>query len=206
MIISEILSNKITKVMEDNQIIKSELYPAYQFCFEYIFDIIIYNASIIIIGYLLHSFFLSLLYITIMTPLRKFSGGIHAPTKLLCSILSFSIYFSVIFLSNIDYQNYFGNLRSFNYSFVLLVVYFISVLLIIIISPVVHPNKPIDNKNKTRLKSLLILTLAVISIFFLYFTKKGLQKYYLLIIMCIIIVLISLILGKRIYRRESNES
>lgn len=141
-----------------------------------------------------------------MTPLRKFSGGIHAPTKLLCSILSFSIYFSVIFLSNIDYQNYFGNLRSFNYSFVLLVVYFISVLLIIIISPVVHPNKPIDNKNKTRLKSLLILTLAVISIFFLYFTKKGLQKYYLLIIMCIIIVLISLILGKIIYRRESNES
>lgn len=206
MIMSEIISNKITNALATNKMIDTKLTKVYQYSLEYLLDIIIYNLSILLLGWLLRCFLLSLLYLIVTTFLRKFSGGFHASTRLQCSILSYFFYFITIFSTRIffNYTKWYSFL--FSKPNVATSIYLCAALLIVILSPVIHPNKHMNYNDKRRLKKNTALTILIISIFFYILLKNRLQIYCLLIIICMMVNIISLVTAKILYRRKSNES
>ena len=63
MVSSQFLSKKLTDSLIKSDIIYKKSLDIYTYCFEYIFDIIIFHGSLLVIGLLTNSFIISLFYI-----------------------------------------------------------------------------------------------------------------------------------------------
>lgn len=184
--IAQLLSTKFTDLLLQQGVIDNSDKKSYEFCFEYVFDLLIYIGSILLIGVAIRSADLTVLYILVMTFLRKTAGGAHASTRLRCSVLSYSIYGLTVFLSKSRIM--------FHYSVALCCILLCSVA-ITILAPVDHPNKRFTKKQKRQLKKICFLILSAIIVTAVAFARACYTEYVRLIELCMITVLISQLAG-----------
>ena len=73
-----------------NGIIESHFSDAYAYIFDYMFNFILYNLSLLTLGFLFHHPIAVTIYIIITGSLRAVTGGYHCKTRISCYILSVS--------------------------------------------------------------------------------------------------------------------
>ena len=69
----------------------------YIYIYEWVFSFLFYNISLLLIGLLLHQFIYALLFSVSITLLRCTGGGTHAPSRILCTLVSYFEFLFVIF-------------------------------------------------------------------------------------------------------------
>ena len=67
-----------------NGIIESRFCDAYAYIFDYMFNFILYNLSLLTLGFLFHHPIAVTIYIIITGSLRAVTGGYHCKTRISC--------------------------------------------------------------------------------------------------------------------------
>ena len=101
MILSEKASKKIVSIMVTNNKIDNNLSAAYEYCIDFALDLIFFNLSLLIAGFITHYFILSVIYVFMLVPVKMLAGGAHASSPISCFILSWSIYTTCILLCHV---------------------------------------------------------------------------------------------------------
>ena len=83
--ITETLSVKITDIFIDNHVLPFQQRAAYIYCFDFCFDLFLYNLSLLILGIFFHHGWLALVYVFTMSPLKMLAGGMHASSRGICA-------------------------------------------------------------------------------------------------------------------------
>lgn len=134
-------------------------------------DVYIYSATVffqstiniiitLFIGLLFDMFFENLCFFIVFKLLRKYSGGLHSSKYITC--LSISVFINVLLMFLFVYNK--NELVSTS----LLIFELLSLLIVLIFSPIINPNKKISTKEKGIYKIIAIsesVVLFFISIF-----------------------------------------
>lgn len=193
LVISHYLSIKTVAKFKKHNIIDTKYIEEYTYCFEYLFDLVLYNTSLILLGCISHDVIGSFIYILCMSALKSVAGGVHANKRYICSILSYSLYFIVLLLYKLIYINY-----SFTKDHNLLyieILYFIISLIIIILSPIGNANKVFSKNERKKMKCRTVALLTLITIIFFSFRFSTINQYCFLIILCLYVTMSSQIIG-----------
>lgn len=157
--IIETVSNSISKELDFDEEKKEIIAYSLEYCFLQIFGFI----PIIILGYLFGVLKATLIASIFGAILRKFSGGAHFNSPLLCLLFGASIY-TIIGKVSVEI----GQIPNFN-SNILFILLFIALITVYRFSPVDSPAKPIHSEDfKKRLKCLSV-AFIIITIILLYF-------------------------------------
>lgn len=192
---SQILCNKLIK----HEIISKETSAYYQYAFDFVLDLIIFNASLILLGTLLGAPFLSILYILTLTPLKMLVGGAHAWNRISCSVISYSVFTSTILL--IQHNIILLEPVSAIY------LYLISTALIILFTPVDCKNKRIPQSQRILYKKRCLIICCLLSCAFTYFVIYDCLPSISLMVLCVIIVLVNQMIGITVnqFQNRKNE-
>lgn len=186
------IGDEFAECMVDNGLIPLEDQESYSYCVEYALDLVVFNGSLLILGAMLHHFWISLIYLLSLVPLKMMAGGAHASSRKICSLLSYGVFFIVLALSNIVVFN----------NYILNVILFSTLIGVVILTPVEHPNQSFSLAQKKRLRKF-----AMVYSFFLFalgmFMLKFFQlKYCVTIVLCVLVVLVNQIIGIMIYKNR----
>lgn len=143
------------KYVSEN-LIDSKFSEAYAYIFDYIFNFMLYNASLLILGLVVYQPFATIIYIIVTGALRAISGGYHCKSRISCFLLSYSVF--AIYL-------YFNTIKILFSTYTLLAGYLICWILILIISPVDNPNKHFTNVMKKKARKRIFMISIFNSIF-----------------------------------------
>ena len=78
MLISHFFSTRLSEALKESRVIDGSDMLQYEYCLEYLFDIILYNSSLILIGGMLHDLPGAILYILCVSLMKSSAGGYHA--------------------------------------------------------------------------------------------------------------------------------
>ena len=109
-----------------NGIIESHFSDAYAYIFDYMFNFILYNLSLLTLGFLFHHPIAVTIYIIITGSLRAVTGGYHCKTRISCYILSYTV-FSIYLLT-------IATIPMIS-AYILIPIYIICWILILVVSP-----------------------------------------------------------------------
>ncbi|MCR4839697.1 MAG: accessory gene regulator B family protein [Eubacterium sp.] len=192
MILSEKLSNSLVTTLCANNKLDSEYADAHRYCLEQLFDLVIYHASLLFLGAVLHRFPLTILYIITLTPTKMLAGGAHAKSRGMCSLISYVIFLTTLFAcSYIPFPN--------DYTILL---FLPTEAVLWRLAPVCHPYKPLTDIQRKTVRQILLINFATLNIigFVLFlFDQSALIK---MIWLCLTIILINQIWGKILYRNR----
>ncbi len=153
--------------------IESEHEEIYAYGMEILLSTIANGLIALLIAIITNTFIPSLLFLAVFVIMRKSAGGYHAKTHGGCMAILICVQIGFI-----------GLIHCFNYDFI--IVYSISAMVISIISvflcaPVEHPNKPINDEDKLRLRRKSIIYILLISIINLLCLVLGFTQFALYI-------------------------
>lgn len=181
------LSEDITFLMIKNRILDINSYDIYLYAVE----IILLNGSIVlacllmsILSGTLHHM---LAFILFFVPLRMLAGGYHCKRSEVCFICSIGMYgVSVLLIQNID--NAYANI-------VMQGLAMMSAIVILIFSPLINPNHPLEDyqieRNKIIIYGIIAGDFVLYTIFYKYYMAVASSE-----LIFIILVALALILGK----------
>ena len=195
MLITKKISDKFAKSLVDNSLISPEFEESYSYCIDFALDLVCFNASLLILGAIFHNFLTALVYIISLVPLKMVAGGAHANTRLACSIISYVSFGLTILLSCV--------LSLSNY--VIIPIFFISLLGIVTLAPVEHENKRFEAEQKKKLKNLSIVFSNVLTIGFFALLYFGHSKYCLTMTICVVTIFINQLIGKLVLKLKENK-
>lgn len=175
--------------MIQNKVISEEQTKLYLYCFDFLFEQILYILIMSILGILCRRLNITIIFLLTFLPLRIFGGGIHAPTEKSCTVLSFIIYATILFVSPIITSKH-------------STLCFLSIM----IAPVDTANKRLSQKQKHQRKKCYSLLCLILSVFFLFFYYTKKQLYYGTLTICVILVFISMILGELVNRNTCRKN
>lgn len=186
MIVTKKLSSGLTSAMIKSNVITHNEKELYTYCFDYIFELVFSILSFLFIGLLFDRFIFSCIFLLVIFPLRTFGGGIHAPTSLSCTIISYLIYVIALII---------GPILAPMYSIQWTILLFLEILIIVIFAPVDTPNKRLRKEQRTKLKTFCTISLIVIALIYFVLYCQKLRIYYGTISIYGIIPTTSIILG-----------
>lgn len=193
MIIANYLSRKITDVLSEGSIISNDNKEEYIYCFEYFFDVVIYNSSLVIIGFLLHDICAAFICMLCMVFMKACAGGYHASSRLRCSILSYTVFFTVL----IAYKNLpaSGSVFWENYRIGIHLFYLTVAVTVAVLSPVESRYKHIVPSERKKIKKISVVVIISISMlyFIIWFGRE--YKYSGLIMLCLMVTLVNQFVG-----------
>ena len=195
MICSDLLSNKIANFLYKNGLIQENHIIFYAYIYSWLIDQLFFFFSLLLISLLFHRVLPALIIYITISLLRMFSGGSHAPTKLLCSFISYFLFFSIFFLYRIVPS------ELFNYSKIPLL---IIIPFIVFLSPVDNPNKRMNINQKNRLKIFSAITCNILFLLTSILDFIGEHDYCNIIILCVMITPVDLIIGFFLNKRASK--
>lgn len=145
------ISQKITDKLVTLGIISNDDYDIYKYGFELIIALLSTVTSIVLISLLIHKFVETVLYLVGFFSVRAICGGYHAKHHYTCYVTTTSTYFLFLILNICFYSKSYLNLVT---GFMTAV----SVILIIALAPIEHPNNPMTEyrKNRSRFFSLIL--------------------------------------------------
>lgn len=184
------ISKKICAVLTDNHIISPEETKFYLYCFDFVLDNILFNASIFLIGVLLDVPLQAALYLITMISVKMFAGGAHARSRMKCSMVSFSVFLLILFLTSLFAETMPQGMIHLSF--------FLSLFLILFMAPVDTQNKRIPAGQRGRYKQkCLLCCLFVIAIYAILQYYKCRECYFLVSI-CMMAVSINQGIGMMI--------
>ena len=194
---STYISKGIANDLEKRKLINKEDIDIYVYCLDYILENILFTSTIILIGNFFHVLPVSILF-TLILILRRFTGGFHAPTQNLCTLLSFSTFIITMLIIKLLVHS------NINYSFAFGVIYIIAGSVIFLIAPIENKNKRFSNSMKQSLQKKSRFYLGIISIFNCIFFGFHLKLYYTTTTICVMIIAINLLVAYKTYHRKEN--
>ena len=94
MYLSYKLAAFLTRCMVRNGSIEDNQYDAYLYCLDYLLELVVYFVTTFLFGLLLGYPLFGILYTLILFSLKSCCGGIHAPSRLLCTLFSYLCFFA----------------------------------------------------------------------------------------------------------------
>ena len=136
----EKLSRILTEFLISQGIGKSELFQIYMYGFELIISFLFSLSLIILIGILMRKIIVTFVFLIIFILLRRFTGGYHAPSFVLCQITTILTYLIVMEAS------YLFTINLYEY----LILYIFGSILILKYAPIVNIKKPLSPRKRKK--------------------------------------------------------
>ena len=183
----------ITDTLIEGKVIKNEERNLYLYCFGTLIEMTANLITTLIIGALLGKIVAALFLMMVFIPLRSTAGGYHCETAGKCYLLSMAVYFIVIFtydhISDVS-------------SYVCALICVFDFAAIIILSPVVSPNKPFTAKEKIKNRRISIaLSLIYITSILVMLNCKSIYAF--VILESLTAAVVSMIAGYIKYKKTS---
>lgn len=93
------VNDGIIRVLERNNIIDEEDAPLYAYGLRSFWMIAITTISILLIGIILNELLFTVGFISLFAVIRKYSGGYHAKSRVVCYILSNAVVVGIIYIN-----------------------------------------------------------------------------------------------------------
>ena len=144
---------KITDKLVLKKIVSDDMADIYIYGFELLISFFFSTIGVLIIGIILGRFLQTLMFLATFILLRSFTGGYHANTYAVCSIVTFSLFGIVLLLAE--------------FVFVPLYLYpilgLIGTIIMVWQVPIEHPNKKLsdDQKRKYKVISLVLFLMLL---------------------------------------------
>ena len=184
------ISNRLARLLfrRDRNEEKIKLY---EFSIYVLFSSIIHIGSIFVIGLFFNMIYESLiLYFSFIT-IRKFAGGYHAKTPVICYLVSITIIItSLLLLKSLTKHNLTDQLYYLFISFALL-----ALIILVVISPLDNKNKTLNSKEKKVYKLISIIISTILFLISLSIFNLN-EQYSIAILIGIILNGITLLIGK----------
>lgn len=196
--LSNYLSKKIVAILAVNHVIAEKEKDLYLYCVDFLFDVIIFNLTILLVGILCRKATIALLILITLSPTKMLAGGAHAPNQLLCSIISYSISFLILFF--VDPLSLFS-------SYLWVILFLVSLVTILLMCPVDTPNKRFLKSQKKKLKIICSIYSFCLSILFFILFLLHCKSLYTTMCLCVIVIAINQGIGIFLnQRRTPNEA
>lgn len=149
------LADEAALLLITHNVIAEEKREAYTYGFELFFEKLFFYGIVFIIALLTRTLLFSALFIFAYKMLRQYTGGFHCKTAELCLVVSVLIYLVVMLLYMVDMNRI---------EFVLAIGALVSTIIIFIFSPRENINRPLEDgeKKKYRTVSIIISTITAI--------------------------------------------
>ena len=194
MIISDRLSQRISRVLIDNEVINEDESPFYKYVLEYILDLLILNSSLIILSIILKELILGLIYITVMTTVRMFAGGMHANRRFTCSIVSYLMFLICTLPAHLEMITI-----SPSYSLPILIILSITVLYL---APAGNKFQSLPVSQIKGYKLRCFFSMILVSIIYITCVICNYKGGYVVILLCLITIACNQIMAKMIKRTK----
>ena len=193
--LSEKLSCMIADfLLKDNAIAKEE-YEIYQYGFELLMYCIEQTMLLLILGILMHQFWLTIVFVFVFVSLRQYTGGYHADTRIGCTIMTVCCYLTVMLLVTMG-KSILGN------SGVMACVILFYWIVFSNYVPIEHKNKPMTDKQK-RINRKIGIGLSVIYMIIALLTYSYSKTIGCGIIVTMFIIAMLIIIQRR---KEDNQT
>lgn len=176
-------SRKLFDLASQSGLISHSDKEIYQFGFEVTLLKCAHIITMLLIGLAFHMLAEAVLFLVAYSSLRIYAGGYHSKSKIRCYIISCLMMSTVLFIAKHQQQ--------LNPLFFLSAA-FVSMCIIILLSPVENKNNPLDDTEKTHYKKRTYIIGLVQFLFLVLFFFLRLYTY--LIILCLSICILSLML------------
>ena len=153
------LSSNIADFLLSKNCFEKDNLNIYVYGTELVISSLIGAILIFTLSLITNSLLLGLLFYISFNTLRSYTGGLHCKTYLKCNIT-----FVCVFLICLTAEHFVN-------SFILSAMTAVTLVMIIGLSPVENPNKPIEDKDKTKFKLISLL------IYFLHISAYFVLKY-----------------------------
>lgn len=187
------LANIITDHYIRKKIIAEEKREIYSYGFKLIIADVINYVMIILLGIVFNRLIESIVFLITLCGIRQFSGGFHAKSFWLCRLSMIITCLCVMLLTDIVTYTGFE-------SIIVILVNVISVVFITMIAPVVHPNKPLSDKQKHNNKIKSVITsifMLIVSIIIVVTTD---MKFGVTISITLLAVVVLMIIGMAVQK------
>lgn len=184
----------VSQILADNHTIQKNEQAIYAYLFDYVIENVIYFFNLILIGLFCKKLDVALCYIFVTTPLRQFTGGYHASSRSLCTILSYGIFLSVLLC--VPFMAY--KLRS-----TLFLMYILGWITILRIAPVETKHKKFNASQKHNLHNKCVHTCIIITLLYIFLWHINAFLGCATISVCVILDVVGLFIGIIKNRRES---
>lgn len=198
------LLNSLSEKIADFLFSDSSDYPIeiYVYGIKLIISSVVGMCVIFTIGLFTGYFTQAMIYIVTLSLIKSFAGGYHANTYLMCNVISgISFLFALIM--------YFPLLRMSKSEVLIttVLVFCVTLLTIILFSPVEHPNKKIEQSDKKKYKFISIVMLcAEIAVSICFYIIFHINEF-LVILPTLIVVDIAIladVIGKGVAHNENG--
>ena len=159
------LSKRMASFFVRNEVIKSEDEEVYEYGLQLLLSTIINGMIALILAIFTGTIFQCICYLAVFVLLRKSAGGFHAKTHFgCCCILVVVLSLFIMFIKIVPNEAY-GIVAAITVSF--------SVVIILIFAPLEHKNKPISDRDRSKLRknSVIYAVLLTILILVLFIVK-----------------------------------
>lgn len=182
------ISNKITNILVNNNIIELKDFEIYRYGFETLVYFIINISIALLIGIIFNKFVHTVIFLSCYCTLRQFTGGYHARNYLECTLTFSFVYLLIILLPN--------ELICEKHLFRLIIMLIISIIIIYKRAPLEDTNKKL-NQSEIRYYKKVAIKLAIFlsTIFILSLIFNFFKSYIIYIYFAIILIAIFLIVG-----------
>lgn len=152
----ENIADDLAIMLVEKKIIKPENREFYFYGLQLAISKLFFFLVILIISLFTKTFFVSMAFVFMYSAIRQFSGGYHCRSEVSCFFVSILLYLIMLLFYDIDIHE--GRIF-------LCVAAFVSVILILIFSPVEHKNKPlsIDERKKYGIISRIVAVILAIT-------------------------------------------
>ena len=156
------ISSSIANTLWTQGIIQKEDIDTCRYGLDVFISSVLEIASILTIVTFVENFFETVLFFTAFIPLRVYAGGYHADTKLKCYLISLGVYgiFTVII----------NELPSGAYLPVTLISTMLSMIMVLIVAPIIHKNKTVNEIERKHYRKFSIWVCSVETVLILLLT------------------------------------
>lgn len=159
------LSKRMASFFVRNDVIKSEDEEVYEYGLQLLLSTVFNGIIALILAIISGTVLQCVCYLVVFILLRKSAGGFHAKTHFgCCCILSVVLSLFIMFIKFVPNEVY---------GIVAAIAATVSVVIILMFAPLEHENKPISDKDKSRLRKISIIyaILFALLVFALFIAK-----------------------------------
>ena len=142
---------KVTNNLLLHNIITRESFDIYVYGFELLISFLFSTTTILFLGTILGCFYQTIAFLMVFILLRSFSGGYHAKTYSMCTIVTFATFGTVLLLSKYIFVDYIAYLT----------LGAIGIAILAIFAPIEHPNKKTTSDQKRWHKAISLVLFVV---------------------------------------------
>lgn len=187
---------RLLSYLEDNKAIDPQIREAYYYGIQVMLVNLLSVSTALIIGLLLGAFWETAFFLLLFIPIRRFTGGLHAKTYLVCSLTTNSI----VILTVLWYR-YIPLTMGVCAAIVIM-----SGLVIGVFAPVENQNKALDQRQKTRCKIVSMIFWLVESLTGLMLMHQNIPAYKIVFISMLFVSFLILIAIFKEGRRTNEKA